>query len=53
MPLDEYIRVTMDGLKKGDVHISAGASLAGLEKFEAGKDEAVIKSLGFRKAWDA
>ncbi|KAF7416470.1 hypothetical protein PC9H_002736 [Pleurotus ostreatus] len=53
MPLDEYIRVTMDGLKKGDVHISAGASLAGLEKFETGKDEAVIKSLGFRKAWDA
>ncbi|KAF9488447.1 NAD(P)-binding protein [Pleurotus eryngii] len=53
MPLEEYIRVTMDALKKGEVRICTGASLSWLEQFETGKDEAVIKSLGFRKAWDA
>ncbi|KAF4605401.1 hypothetical protein EYR40_004185 [Pleurotus pulmonarius] len=45
MPLEEYIPVTMDGLTKGDFQISSGVSLVGLNKFEAGKEEMVMKGL--------
>jgi len=34
MPLDEYTKLTMDGLRKGDIHIASGASAKFLEKFE-------------------
>ncbi|KAL4267605.1 short-chain dehydrogenases/reductases (SDR) family protein [Pleurotus pulmonarius] len=51
MPLEEYIPVTMDGLTKGDFQISSGVSLVGLNKFEAGKEEMVMKGLEVRKSW--
>ncbi|KAJ7275318.1 hypothetical protein B0H12DRAFT_1266294 [Mycena haematopus] len=34
MPLDEYTKLTMDGLRKGDIHVAAGAAAMVLEKFE-------------------
>lgn len=51
MPLKEYIPVTMDGLTKGDFQISSGVSLAGLNQFETGKEEVVMKGLEVRKSW--
>lgn len=47
MPLDEYIPLTMDGLRKGDREVSSGASLAALQRFEHGKIEL---SEAFQKA---
>ncbi|KAJ7357082.1 hypothetical protein DFH08DRAFT_473503 [Mycena albidolilacea] len=36
MPLDEYTKLTVDGLRKGDIHIAAGRAAEVLEKFEKG-----------------
>jgi short-subunit dehydrogenase involved in D-alanine esterification of teichoic acids len=34
MPLDEYTKLTMDGLRKGDHHVAAGSAAKILERFE-------------------
>ncbi|KAF7339901.1 hypothetical protein MVEN_01907400 [Mycena venus] len=34
MPLDEYTKLTVDGLRKGDIHVAAGVVVKLLEKFE-------------------
>lgn len=39
MPLNEFTRITMDGLRKGDRVIAAGAAKTMYEKFESGKEE--------------
>ncbi|KAF9458120.1 hypothetical protein BDZ94DRAFT_146934 [Collybia nuda] len=51
MSLDEYIPLTMNGLRKGDREISAGGSLAALQKFEPGKIEMAEAFQKARAAW--
>jgi short-subunit dehydrogenase involved in D-alanine esterification of teichoic acids len=51
MPLDEYTKVTMEGLRRGDVEIPAGMALEDLKRYEAGKLERVEKSKEFRSKW--
>jgi hypothetical protein len=39
MPLDEYTKVTMEGLRKGDPHISCGMADQVFKRFDGGKYE--------------
>ncbi|KAF7339706.1 hypothetical protein MSAN_02186000 [Mycena sanguinolenta] len=34
MPLDEYTELTVDGLRKGDIHVSSGHAATVLERYE-------------------
>jgi len=51
MPLDEFTKTTVDGLKKGDEHLAAGSSKALFEKYNQGKYETVLKMLKFTESW--
>lgn len=48
MPLDEFTRLTMEGLLRGDVQNTVGTALTRWEKFEKGKVEAVEAMLARR-----
>lgn len=39
MPLTEYTKVTIEGLRKGDLHISCGMVDQIFKRFEVGKVE--------------
>lgn len=41
MPLNEYTKVTMDGLKMGLPSISCSTALGAFERFDRGKEEIV------------
>jgi hypothetical protein len=51
MPLDEYIKDTMEGLRKGDAEISAGMASTALKRFEEGKVEFAQAMFGHRNDW--
>jgi hypothetical protein len=51
MPLDEYTRLTMEGLRKGDRQISSAGSLAALQRFDAGKLEMAEAFHKMRADW--
>ncbi|KAF8640502.1 hypothetical protein AX17_000164 [Amanita inopinata Kibby_2008] len=51
MPLEEYITVTMEGLRKGQEVVSAGASSEYYNRFEVGKDEMARQALMKRNQW--
>jgi hypothetical protein len=39
MPLDEYTRITIEGLRRGDPHISVGMADQLFKRFDVGKVE--------------
>ncbi|KAF8167913.1 hypothetical protein B0H34DRAFT_683640 [Crassisporium funariophilum] len=45
MPLEEFIKITMKGLRNGDHHICPGTSQSQFDKFDKGKDELALKIL--------
>jgi len=51
IPLDEYTKTTMEGLKAGEGHISTGLSRTAFQNFEEGKLEVVRQTMEQRKAW--
>lgn len=51
MPLDEYTKTTMEGLRRGDKHITCGVVLDTYKRFEEGKDEFAAKALIARSKW--
>ncbi|XP_006454495.1 hypothetical protein AGABI2DRAFT_182469 [Agaricus bisporus var. bisporus H97] len=51
MPLDEYIDVTMQGLRNGDTIISTGKSLSLYEKFDKEKDGTIALMKEAREKW--
>lgn len=51
MPLDEYIDITMQGLRNGDTIISTGKSLSLYEKFDKEKDGTIALMKEAREKW--
>jgi len=45
LPLDEFIKVAVDGLRKGAHSIPVGKAKDDFEKFEKGKEEAVMQAV--------
>ena len=52
MPLDEYTKVTMEGLRAGDPYISASASLDAFNKFDRAKWDATLAIMKGRERWE-
>ncbi|KDR85184.1 hypothetical protein GALMADRAFT_233857 [Galerina marginata CBS 339.88] len=51
MPLDEFTKTTMEGLRRGDNHIPAGQSKVAFEKYEQGKEQTALQVQKMREKW--
>ncbi|RDB28387.1 putative oxidoreductase DltE [Hypsizygus marmoreus] len=51
MPLDEYTKITLEGLRRGDPYISAGASEDAFRRFEVEKYELAEAFQRHRETW--
>ncbi|KAL0067642.1 hypothetical protein AAF712_005357 [Marasmius tenuissimus] len=43
MPLDQYVALTLEGLQKGEPHVSCGAAAAAFDRFEKEKYDLAMK----------
>lgn len=48
MPLDSYVRETVEGLRRGDYQIPVGSAAAGYDRFERAKMDLVYENSGIR-----
>lgn len=51
MPLGEYTKIVMEGLRNGDLYITAGASAMAFKRFETGKLELAEAFQKNRETW--
>jgi len=52
MPLDEYTKLTVEGLRAGESYISALASLDGFNRFERPKWDSTLALMKSRGGWE-
>ncbi|KAF5312124.1 hypothetical protein D9619_003041 [Psilocybe cf. subviscida] len=48
MPLDEFTKTTMEGLREGKLHITAGSSTVNFERYEKDKEAEIFKRAAAR-----